>query len=172
MPKIHSTYSINMTLYMFLAERDIAAFMALYRQTFPEATVLAKMHILEDHVIPWLRRWHIGSGLMGEQRAESIHAHLHRLQIQYNGIFNPLERLKYVIKEHNIESFPRAQQLTSSSQEVWKTPQRRQFIVNLQFVPMSLFVYECYLFYPALCRSSTSPFPLTTTPASLSYKAT
>ena len=86
---------------MFLAERNIAAF---YRHTFSEATVLPKMHILEDHVIPWMCCWYIGSGLMGEQGAESIHAHLLRLEIQYNGIVNPLERLKYVIKEHNIES--------------------------------------------------------------------
>ena len=122
MPKIHSTYSINMTLYMFLAERDIAAFMAFYRQTFPEATVLPKMHILEDHVIPWMRRWHIGSGLMGEQGAESIHAHLHRLEIQYNGIVNPLERLKYVIKEHNIESSPGLNNLRPAPRKYGKRP--------------------------------------------------
>ena len=87
-------------------EKDIATFMAFYRESFPDATVLPKMHILEDHVIPWMRRWHIGAGLMGEQGAESIHAHINRLENQYNGIVNPVDRLKYVIIEHNVESTP------------------------------------------------------------------
>lgn len=56
----------------FLHRKDIAAIMAFYRQTFPTATILPKMHILEDHVIPWMQRWHIGARLMGEQGAESI----------------------------------------------------------------------------------------------------
>lgn len=33
------------------------------------------MHMLEEHVVPWLRMWHVGFGLMGEQGAESIHAY-------------------------------------------------------------------------------------------------
>ena len=51
------------------------------------------MHILEDHVIPWLR--HVGAGLMGEQGAESLHAHLHKLERDYAGIVNKVDRLKY-----------------------------------------------------------------------------
>ncbi len=51
-------------------------------------------------------QWHVGAGLMGEQGAESILAHLKRLEIQYNGIVNSLVRLKYVVTEHNIESSP------------------------------------------------------------------
>ena len=90
----------------FSTEKDIATFMAFYRESFPDATVLPKMHILEDHVIPWMRRWHIGAGLMGEQCAESIHAHINRLENQYNGIVNHVDRLKYVLVEHNVESTP------------------------------------------------------------------
>ena len=44
--------------------------MGYYRLTFPQATVLPKMHILEDHVVPWIRRWRVGFGFMGEQGAE------------------------------------------------------------------------------------------------------
>ena len=80
--------------------------MSFYRATFPQATVLPKMHILEDHTVPWMRRWHLASGLMGEQGAESIHAHIHRLENQYCGIVNPLNRIKYVVNEYNIESAP------------------------------------------------------------------
>ena len=49
--------------------------MNFYREAFPEATVLPKMHFLEEHVVPWLKKWKIGFGLMGEQGAESIHAY-------------------------------------------------------------------------------------------------
>ena len=84
---------VGISLVGFSTEKDIAAFMAFYRQTFPTATILPKMHLLEDHVIPWMRRWHIGAGLMGEQRAESIHAHFNRIEMQYNGIVSPLDRL-------------------------------------------------------------------------------
>ena len=88
------------------AEQDIATFLRTYRELFPNATVLPKMHILEDHVIPWLQRWKIGAGLMGEQGAESIHAHIAQLEQQYSSIANPLERIKYVYREHNLESAP------------------------------------------------------------------
>ena len=33
----------------------------------PHATVIPKMHLLEDHTVPLLRRWYLEAGLMGEQ---------------------------------------------------------------------------------------------------------
>ena len=80
--------------------------MKSYRELFPNASVLPKMHIMEDHVVPWLRRWRIGAGLMGEQGAESIHAHMAKLEAQYSGIIKPTDKLKYIFKEHSIESAP------------------------------------------------------------------
>ncbi len=68
--------------------------MAFYRAEFPHATVLPKMHVLEDHTVPWLKRWHLGAGLMGEQGAESIHAHMMRLERTYQGVANEVDRLK------------------------------------------------------------------------------
>lgn len=87
-------------------EQHITEFLEFYRAEFPQATILPKMHILEDHVIPWLTRWHIGAGLMGEQGAESIHAHLMRLERNYQGIANAVDRLKYVFKMHMLETNP------------------------------------------------------------------
>ena len=46
----------------------------------------------------------MGSGLMGEHGAESIHAHINLLETQFHGISNPLDRLKYIVKEHNVEA--------------------------------------------------------------------
>jgi hypothetical protein len=73
--------------------------MAFYRANFPDATILPRMHILEDHIVPWMRRRHIGAGLMGEQGAESIHAHFHRLEYQYSGLVNPFDKLKYIVND-------------------------------------------------------------------------
>lgn len=69
------------------------------------------MHILEDHVIPWLRKWHVGAGLMGEQGAESLHAHLHKLERDYCGITNSVDRLKYIFKMYNVETAPQLLEL-------------------------------------------------------------
>ena len=77
-----------------------------YRVSFPEATVLPNMHILEDHVIPWSQRWHMGFGITGNQGAESIHAHIMKLERTYQGIANDVERLQYTFKEHMPESAP------------------------------------------------------------------
>ena len=44
---------------------------------FPDSSISPKMHLLEDHIIPWAKEWHVGFGLLGEQGAESIHARVH-----------------------------------------------------------------------------------------------
>ena len=43
---------------------------------------------------------------MGEQGAESIHAHLMRLERIHQGIANDVQRLKYIVREHMLESAP------------------------------------------------------------------
>ncbi len=60
-------------------ELDVKEFLDYYREKF-SATILPKMHLLEDHMAEWLKRFHLGAGFMGEQGAESIHAHLNRLE--------------------------------------------------------------------------------------------
>ena len=50
------------------------------RSEFPEATIIPKLHLLEDHMVEWLKKYHMAPGLMGEQGAESIHAHLNCLE--------------------------------------------------------------------------------------------
>ena len=63
------------------------------------------MHILEDHVVPWMQRWRVASSLMGEQEAESIHAHIMTLKKRHN-IPNEVERLHYIFKEQAIQCDP------------------------------------------------------------------
>lgn len=80
--------------------------MTFYRSNFPEASVLPKMHLLEGHVIPWLRRWGVGLGVMGEQGAESIHAAINGIKPAYLNMPNKVERLKCVLLEHHRQVCP------------------------------------------------------------------
>ncbi len=43
---------------------------------------------------------------MGEQGAESIHAHIMHLEQTHQGIANDVDRLHYIMKEHMLESAP------------------------------------------------------------------
>ena len=82
--------------------------------SFPTATVLPKMHFLESHVVPWLRKWKVGFGLMGEQGAESIHKYFNTLGRTYRGIPDRVKMLEHTMREHllhiapaNIEAKPK-----------------------------------------------------------------
>lgn len=81
--------------------------MDFYRTTFPGATVLPKMHMMEDHMVPWIRKWRVGFGMMGEQGAESIHASFNGIERSYACmIHNKVDRLKAVVKEHHLRTSP------------------------------------------------------------------
>ena len=80
--------------------------MTYYRDTFPHASVLPKMHILEEHVVPWIQKWHVGFGFMGEQGAESIHAYFNSLTRTYHSIPDKVDRLRSMMKEHLLHASP------------------------------------------------------------------
>ena len=56
--------------------------MAYYHRNIKDA-IIPKMHLLEEHVVPWLGQWGIGMGLMAEHGAESIHARINSLKLYY-----------------------------------------------------------------------------------------
>ena len=58
--------------------------MHYYRDVFPEASIKPKLHILEDHMVNFLRNCRVGSGLLGEQGAESIHKVYNQLKAYNN----------------------------------------------------------------------------------------
>ena len=79
---------------------DIDEFVAYYRTAFPESSFMPKLHMLEEHIAPFIKRWRVGLGLMSEQGAESIHARFNTLQRTYINITNSVNRLKYMMLEH------------------------------------------------------------------------
>ena len=80
--------------------------MAYYRESFPTATVIPKMHMLEKHVAPELKEWHIGFGMMGEQGAESIHACYNRLGKMFDVMPDRVQQLKHKMKEYLLHVTP------------------------------------------------------------------
>ena len=74
-------------------EAKIDKFMEFYRESFPEATVTPKLHMMEDHIVPFLQKWKIGLGFLGEQGAESIHARFNSIRWP-----NRVQRLECILK--------------------------------------------------------------------------
>ena len=80
--------------------------MEYYRATFPSGTVLPKMHMLEDHVVPRVKQWKVGCGLMGEQGAESLHAAFNYTERAYSNMRERADRLKEVLQNHHLRILP------------------------------------------------------------------
>ena len=59
--------------------------------------------MLEEHVVPWIKRWGVGFGLLS---AESIHAYFNSLARMYSGIPDGLQRLKQMMVEHHLHVAP------------------------------------------------------------------
>ena len=55
---------------------------------------------MEDHVVPFLKKWKVGFGFLGEQGAESIHAGFNSIRRNYSNMPNSVARLEAVMKEH------------------------------------------------------------------------
>lgn len=81
----------------------IDEFVHYYRAKFPDATFLPKLHMLEDHVVPWVKKWRVGYGMMGEQGAESLHAQFNTTERAYNNMRDRVQRLKVVVETHHLK---------------------------------------------------------------------
>ena len=53
---------------------SIKVFVQYYRSTSPSASFFPKPNFMKDHLIPWVKQWKVGCGIIGEQGAESLHA--------------------------------------------------------------------------------------------------
>ena len=92
-------YELN---YLFLTciEIWIDKFLECYRELFPQASITPKLHMLEDHLVPFLKNWHIGLGFLGEQGAESVHSHFNKISRNYANMPNSVQRLENIMAEH------------------------------------------------------------------------
>ena len=57
-------------------------------------------------MVPWLRKFHVGFGLLGEQGIESIHAHFNTLGRTYRSMPEEVARLRNLLREHLLHIAP------------------------------------------------------------------
>ena len=60
--------------------------------------------MVEDHIIPFLMRWHVGCGFYGEQGGESIHKTINTMKRNYSNIKTDIDRLKYIMNCHLVST--------------------------------------------------------------------
>ena len=90
-----------------LIEDTIHSFLAYYRRHFPSASITLKLHLMEDHMIPFLRQMEgVSFGLLGEQGAEHIHHEFNMIRQRYANIPDRVEQLRCVMREHHLRWCP------------------------------------------------------------------
>lgn len=80
--------------------------MAFFQREFGAATFPPNMHMLEEHLVPFLRKWKFPLGFFGKQGGESIHHKFVGLSTQFIHVKPDTSRLKKMLKEHYIKINP------------------------------------------------------------------
>jgi len=89
-----------------MVEQDIQKLMGYYRQHFPAETSPPKMHMLDEHVVPFIRQWKFPLVFWGEQGGESIHHDFASLSETFHRVKPDTDRLKKTLEEHFIVTDP------------------------------------------------------------------
>ncbi|XP_066935611.1 uncharacterized protein [Clytia hemisphaerica] len=87
-------------------QSHIVNLMDYYRATWKKEGITPKMHLLEDHVVPFLRKWNMAFGIYGEQGMESLHVVYNGFKKNYVGMPVGTERLKATLDEHFLQVSP------------------------------------------------------------------
>lgn len=99
---------------------EIAHFLSLCRQHIVERNlghITPKLHLLESHTLPLLKRLRVGLGLLAEHGSESIHARFNSLENRsFNCIRNNLERLGAMAEQHLVRTMPELDSLIPTPQ--------------------------------------------------------
>ena len=93
------------TLQLLSTETDIEEFVCFFRTSFPDASFPPKLHVLEEHVIPFMRKWHFPLGFFGEQGGESVHHEFVQLASTFSHVKPATSRLKKTMEEHSCSSY-------------------------------------------------------------------
>ena len=73
--------------------------MSFFKLTWPNDSIPPKMHMLEDHMIPFLSKWHYACDMYGEQGGESIHKSIKSTQGSFSNQRDGQKRSLCVIKK-------------------------------------------------------------------------
>ena len=54
-------------------------------------------------MVPWMRRWRVACGLIGEQGAESLHAIFNSTERAYNNMRDRVSRLRVLLQHYHMQ---------------------------------------------------------------------
>ena len=99
-----------------LLEQLIKTFMATVRSEViarQKKTVTPKLHLLETHTVPVMKRYGVSLGLLGEQGGEGVHHHFRQLEGRANisQVKTNVKQLKLVVEHHLHETIPTVKEL-------------------------------------------------------------
>lgn len=100
------SFFVSLTKKPSLLDDSIKQLMKFLRDEFPEASITPKLHLLEDHVISFIKKWKFGLGMYAEQGAESIHPVFNKLHATYGSVRPDCARLKAMLEHHHLEVKP------------------------------------------------------------------
>lgn len=94
----------------------IQSYMRTYKQFYTNK-VIPKQHILEHHCLPFVSRYKIGLGLLGEQGGELIHSSIGKLEKRIAGIRDETRKLKTIMECHLIQVAPMLQRFVPTTKK-------------------------------------------------------
>ena len=89
-----------------VADADIKKLTAFYRETFPEESFPPKFHMLESHVVSFIRKLRFPFGFYGQQGGESIHHEFVGLENNFSGVHPLTKRYKGMLQRHYTNIYP------------------------------------------------------------------
>ena len=98
---------ISGTIHFLTLETRIDSFLSCYRDAFPHASITPKLHMMEDHLVPFLKKWKVGFGFLGEQGAEFIPARFNNIRRNYTNMPKTVTRLEAILREHLSQVCPK-----------------------------------------------------------------
>ena len=101
-------------------ESEVRRFLSMCRRHVVArrlGNITPKLHLLENHTVPLIRKLGVGLGLLAEQGAESLHASLNTLNAIYKNIPGDLARLKVVAEQHLLTTTKEASTLAPRPQK-------------------------------------------------------
>lgn len=81
--------------------------MSKIRADFPDLSITPKLHLLEDHVCSFIRKWHMGLGFYGEQGIEGLHKEFNIRARAFQQVLSKADCLKQLVSNHHIGVSPK-----------------------------------------------------------------
>ena len=102
--------------FLLFTEQDICTFTNYFREQFPQATIPPKLHMLEDHVVSFIQKWHFPLGFFGKQGGESIHHEFVDLAATFAHVHPAPDRLKRILEKHFVVVHPKNREIIPQKQ--------------------------------------------------------